>query len=144
MKKRKTVQKTMCLDVVVNLRNRLFKKQQEATKYKTLYIDKAVECTNLEQRLKIEEHHTGFYSDCTEYLNFALAKAQNSTKADIEASLQKYNDFRQERYKAFMAKQYKAIICLRPIAARRWPGNNWSLPLFMTQLINKKYEQRND
>lgn len=105
MKKRKTVQKTMCLDVVVNLRNRLFKKQQEATKYKTLYIDKAVECTNLEQRLKIEEHHTGFYSDCTEYLNFALAKAQNSTKADIEASLQKYNDFRQERYKAFMAKK---------------------------------------
>lgn len=105
MKKRKTVQKTMCLDVAVNLRNRLFKKQQEATKYKTLYIDKAVECTKLEQWLKIEEHHTGFYADCTECLNFALAKAQNSTKADIEASLQKYNDFRRERYKAFMANK---------------------------------------
>ena len=29
MKTRKTVQKTIRLDVVVNLRNRLFKKQQE-------------------------------------------------------------------------------------------------------------------
>lgn len=105
MKTRKTVQKTIRLDVVVNLRNRFFKKQQEVAMYKKFYIDKAVECTKLEQRLKIEEHHTGFYSDCTEYLNFALAKAQNSTKADIEASLQKYNDFRQERYKAFMANK---------------------------------------
>lgn len=105
MKTRKTVQKTIRLDVVVNLRNRLFKKQQEATKYKTLYIDKAVECTKLEQRLKIEGHHTGFYSDCTEYLNFKLLEAQNSTKTDIEVNLQKYNDFRRERYKAFMAKK---------------------------------------
>lgn len=95
----------MCLDVVVRLRGRLFRKQQEAIKYKTLYIDKAVECTKQEQRLKIEEHHTGFYADCTEYLNFALAKGQNYTKADIEASLQKYNDFRHERYKAFMANK---------------------------------------
>lgn len=105
MKTRKTVQKTIRLDVVVNLRNRLFKKQQEVAMYKKFYIDQAVECTKLEQRLKIEEHHTGFYADCTECLNFVLAKAQNSTKADIEASLQKYNDFRQERYKAFMAKK---------------------------------------
>ena len=75
MKTRKTVQKTIRLDVVVNLRNRLFKKQQEVAMYKKFYIAQAVECTKLEQRLKIEEHHTGFYADCTECLNFALAKS---------------------------------------------------------------------
>lgn len=105
MKTRKTVQRTMCLDVVMNLRNRLFKEQQKAAMYKKSYIDQAVECTQLRQQLRIVEHHNGFYADCMEYLCFTLSKAQNSTKEDIEASLQKYNDFRRERYKAFMAKK---------------------------------------
>ena len=39
MKTRKTVQRTMCLDVVMNLRNRLFKEQQKAAMYKKSYID---------------------------------------------------------------------------------------------------------
>lgn len=94
MKTRKTVQRTMCLDVVMNLRNRLFKEQQKAAMYKKSYIDQVVECTQLRQQLRIVEHHNGFYADCMEYLCFTLSKAQNSTKADIEASLQKYNDFR--------------------------------------------------
>lgn len=105
MKKRKTILKAMCLDVVMNLKNRLFKEQQKAAMYKKSYIDQAVECTQLRQQLRIVEHHNGFYADCMEYLCFMLSKAQNSTKADIEASLQKYNDFRRERYKAFMANK---------------------------------------
>lgn len=102
---KKKVQKAMCLDVVMNLRNRLFKKQQEASTNKRLYIDKAVECTKLKQQLRVEEHHIGFYADCMEYLCFTLLKAQNSTKPDIDTIIQKFNDFRRERYKAFMEKK---------------------------------------
>lgn len=105
MKTRKTVQRTMCLDVVMNLRNRLFKEQQKAAMYKKSYIDQAVECTQLRQQLRIVEHHNGFYADCMEYLCFTLSKAQNSTKEDIDTIIQKFNDFRRERYKAFMAKK---------------------------------------
>lgn len=105
MKKRKTILKAMCLDVVMNLRNRLFKEQQKAAMYKKFYIDQAIECTQLKQQLRIEEHHMGFYADCMEYLCFVLPKAQNSTKADIDTIIQKFNDFRRERYKAFMAKK---------------------------------------
>ncbi len=105
MKKRKTIQKTMCLDVVMNLRNRLFKKQQEAAMYKKFYIDQAIECTQLKQQLRIEDHHTGFYADCMEYLSFALAKAQNSTNADIDTIIQKFNDFRRERFVKFMGER---------------------------------------
>lgn len=105
MKKIKTVQKTMCLDVVMNLRNRLFKEQQKAAMYKKFYIDQAIECTQLKQQLRIEEHHMGFYADCMEYLCSVLPKAQNSTKADIDTIIQKFNDFRRERYKAFMEKK---------------------------------------
>lgn len=105
MKTRKTVQKTIRLDVVVNLRNRLFKKQNEVAMYKKFYIDQAVECTQLRQQLGIAEHHNGFYADCMEYLCFTLSKVQNSTKEDIDTIIQKFNDFRRERYKAFMAKK---------------------------------------
>ena len=120
MKTRKVVQETMCLDVVVKLRGRLFKEQQKAAMYKKFYIDQAIECTQLKQQLRIEEHHMGFYADCMEYLCFVLPKvyadcmeylcfvlpkAQNSTKADIDTIIQKFNDFRRERYKAFMEKK---------------------------------------
>jgi hypothetical protein len=105
MKKRKTILKAMCLDVVMNLRNRLFKEQQKAAMYKKFYIDQAIECTQLKQQLRIEEHHMGFYADCMEYLCFVLPKAQNSTKADIDTIIQKFNDFRRERFMDFIKKR---------------------------------------
>ena len=105
MKMKKTKQTTIHLNVVVKLRDLLFKKSQEASKYKRLYINMAVECTKLEQRLNIEEYHTGFYADCMEYLCSVLSKAQNSTNADIDTIIQKFNDFRRERFMKFMEKR---------------------------------------
>lgn len=105
MKMKKTKQTAIHLNVVVKLRDLLFKKSQETSKYKKFYIDNAVECTKLKERLRIEEHHIGFYADCMEYLCFVLSKAQNSTNADIDTIIQKFNDFRRERFMKFMEKR---------------------------------------
>lgn len=107
MKMKKTKQTAIHLNVVVKLRDLLFKKSQEACKYKRLYINMAVECTKLEQRLNIEEYHTGFYADCMEYLSFALAKAQNFTKAEKDTIMKGLNDFRRERFMKFIEKRAK-------------------------------------
>lgn len=105
--KRKKVRVCQNLGTVAKAQRLLWKCEQDRARFKRLYVGEKIEHEKAVRRLKMEIEHTGYYSDCVEFLHFALIETKSLNKEEIEGKLKAYREFQKRAFADYMAKKEK-------------------------------------
>lgn len=105
--KRKKVRVCQNLGTVAKAQRLLWKCEQDRARFKRLYVGEKIEHEKAVRRLKMEIENTGYYSDCVEFLHFALIETKSLNKEEIEGKLKAYREFQKRAFADYMAKKEK-------------------------------------
>ncbi|CCY15136.1 unknown [Prevotella sp. CAG:755] len=105
--KRKKVRVCQNLGTVAKAQRLLWKCEQDRARFKRLYVGEKIEHEKAVRRLKMEIEHTGYYSDCEEFLHFALIETKSLNKEGIDGKLKAYREFQKRAFADYMAKKEK-------------------------------------